>query len=253
MHTQKRLAFLDFLRGITLVSMIAYHAAWDYVYLYHHEIPGYRALPGYLWQQSICWTFIFLSGYCRGGSNREPHQLRSSRLRQIRRGLLLSACGLLITAVTSLLMPDSIVIMGVLSFYGLAVLLTALLQPLLSRIPAPVGLPLCFLFFFLTRDVSSGYLGFESLRLCALPRFLYQGFLPMVLGFPWPGFYSTDYFALLPWIFLYWCGYYASAFPKPALLQRSLCPPLEFAGRHSLLLYMLHQPVIMACMMLLPL
>ena len=251
MNTGKRLAFLDLLRGITLISMIAYHAAYDYVYLYHHEIPGYRALPGYLWQQSICWTFIFLSGYCRGGSSRAPRAAADSRLRQLRRGLLLSACGLLITAVTWLLMPDSMVIMGILSFYGLAVLLTLLLQPFLSRIPAAAGLLLCLLLFFMTRNVSSGFLGFESIRLLALPRFLYRGFVPMILGFPWPGFYSTDYFALLPWIFLYWCGYYAAAFPKPAFLGRSFCPPLEFAGRHTLLLYMLHQPVIMACMWLL--
>ena len=260
--------------------MIAYHGAYDLVYLYDVRIPGYRSLPGYLWQQSICWIFIFLSGFCfclgrfDGG-------------RRIRRGLLLSVCGLLITAVTALLMPGSLILMGVLSFFGLAVLLTVPLYPLLIRIPAPAGLAGCLLLFFLTRDVSSGWLGFEGLRLLALPDFLYQGILPMILGFPWPGFFSTDYFALLPWIFLFWSGFFTfrclfgkkyagavtaaggvpaasgavtAAGSVPAASgagtaahagRKTLCAPLEYIGRHTLPIYMIHQPALMAVFLLL--
>lgn len=242
-----RLRALDLLRGLNLLSMIAYHAAYDLVYLYGADLPGYQGLPGYLWQQSICWLFIFLSGFCfclgrfHGG-------------RRIRRGLLLSACGLVITAVTLLVMPQSRVIMGVLSFFGLAVLITIPLYPLFCRLPASAGLAVCLLLFFCTRDVSSGYLGFESLRLCALPKLLYQGVLPMILGFPWPGFFSTDYFPLLPWIFLFWSGFFTFRLLSgkrgvrkwPELFTRRLCAPLEFIGRHTLPIYMLHQPALMA-------
>ena len=42
-----RLWFLDLLRGINLISMIAYHGAYDLVYLYGVNLPGYRGLPGY--------------------------------------------------------------------------------------------------------------------------------------------------------------------------------------------------------------
>lgn len=242
---KKRLSFLDFLRGFTLLSMIAYHAVYDLVYLYHQNIPGYRGIHGYLWQQSICWAFIWLSGFCSVLG-------RSSMKHQIRRGLLFTGCGLLITAVTAAVMPDSIVIMGILSFFGLAVLLSALLAPLLSRIPAFVGVPLSLLLFFITREVSSGFLGFEGLRLLELPDFLYRGFPMMLLGFPWPGFFSTDYFPLLPWIFLYWGGMYSCKllYPdvsgSPRLLERSLCPPLEALGRHTLPIYLIHQPALMA-------
>ena len=44
-----RLPGLDLLRGFNLLSMIAYHGAYDLVYLYGANIPGYRGLPGYLW------------------------------------------------------------------------------------------------------------------------------------------------------------------------------------------------------------
>ena len=55
---------LDTLRGLTLISMIAYHACWDLVYLFGKDWSWYRSEGAYLWQQSICWTFILLSGYC---------------------------------------------------------------------------------------------------------------------------------------------------------------------------------------------
>lgn len=247
----RRLHLLDLIRGITLLSMIAYHGSYDLVYHYGLPIPGYTGLPGYLWQQSICWTFLFLSGFCFSLG-------RPVRGHQFRRGLLLSACGLLITAVLAIVMPDSIVIMGILSFFGLAVLLTALLFPLLRRIPPLVGLIGCAFLFFLTRDIPSGYLGFEGLRLAALPDSLYQGIPMMILGFPYPGFFSTDYFPLLPWIFLFWSGTFTwRAFfegrpaRQKALLSHSFCPPLESIGSHTLILYMLHQPVLMALFTLL--
>ena len=44
--------------------MIAYHACWDLVYLFHADWDWYRGTGAYIWQQSICWTFILLSGFC---------------------------------------------------------------------------------------------------------------------------------------------------------------------------------------------
>lgn len=55
---------LDTLRGLTLVSMIVYHACWDLVYLYRLDWGWYRSFWAGIWQQSICCTFILLSGYC---------------------------------------------------------------------------------------------------------------------------------------------------------------------------------------------
>ena len=39
---RRRIASLDALRGLTLVSMIAYHACWDLVYLFHADWDWYR-------------------------------------------------------------------------------------------------------------------------------------------------------------------------------------------------------------------
>lgn len=54
---------LDDIRGITLISMIFYHAMWDIVFILGKDIKWYNEAPGYIWQQSIGWTFILLSGF----------------------------------------------------------------------------------------------------------------------------------------------------------------------------------------------
>ena len=61
---KKRYEKLDDIRGIALLNMIAYHAAWDLVYIYGTDWGWYRSEGAYVWQQGICWTFIFLSGFC---------------------------------------------------------------------------------------------------------------------------------------------------------------------------------------------
>ena len=61
---QERYHLLDGLRGLTLVSMILYHGMYDLVELYGVSVGWFFRTPGYIWQQSICWTFILLSGFC---------------------------------------------------------------------------------------------------------------------------------------------------------------------------------------------
>ena len=140
-------------------------------------------------------------------------------------------------------MPENLVFCGVLTLLGAAVLLTIPLDPLLRRIPARAGLAGSFLLFLLTRDVNSGWLGFEGVRLLALPQNWYRNHLTALLGFPQPGFYSTDYFSLLPWVFLFWTGYYLYRLRRQEQPRVSL-PVVTALGRHSLLVYLLHQPVV---------
>lgn len=87
-----------------------------------------------------------------------------------------------ITLVTVLVMPESIVIMGVLNFFGLATLITAFLQPLLRRITAYAGIPVSFLLFLLTRGSRPVI---WALRGCAWRRFPFSlsGKLMMVWDF----------------------------------------------------------------------
>lgn len=228
---------LDSLRGLTLFSMIAYHLCWDLVYLRGLPWAWYNGFWAYIWQQSICCTFILLSGYCCQAS-RHP----------IRRGAISFFGGAAVSLATALVTPEEPIRFGVLTFLGTAALLTVPLRPLLARIPPRLGLILSFSLFLLARDVNHGYLGFAWVPLLRLPRGLYSNLATAGLGFPAPAFASSDYFALLPWLFLFWTGFYLYRLrPEiPAL------PGLSVISRHSLLLYLLHQPVLYAALVLLP-
>ena len=43
---KKRLHLLDALRGLCLISMIAFHGMWNLVYLFGVDAPWYRETPG---------------------------------------------------------------------------------------------------------------------------------------------------------------------------------------------------------------
>ncbi|MGM9661929.1 MAG: heparan-alpha-glucosaminide N-acetyltransferase [Oscillospiraceae bacterium] len=229
-----RRAELDTLRGVTLISMIVYHACWDLVYLFGMDWSWYGSRGAWLWQQSICWTFILLSGYCWALGRR-----------QLRRGCTVFLGGVLISAVTYLFMPDSRIFFGVLSLLGSAMLLTVPLSRWLRRVPAWLGCVLSFALFCLLRGVSGGTVCFGRL---ALPAEWYRSLLTACLGFPPKGFYSADYFPLLPWLFLFWTGYYLyRLFPEGPRRQLRL-PLVTAMGRHSLPIYLLHQPVVYAAL-----
>ena len=261
-----RLALLDSLRGLTLISMILFHACWDAVYLLGANWPWYGSRAAYIWQQSICWTFIMLSGFCI------PF---SSKL--LRRGLEVFGAGALVMAVTCLLLPEDRVVFGVLTLIGSCMLLMIPLRKILggdSRAEATADrtavrkasgvsraaiLFIVFaILFILFKDVNYGEIGTGMLHRIVpaipkltirIPEALYANLATAYLGFPPADFYSTDYFSLLPWNFLYLCGYelhwiLKAAGVLDAPILRKEIRPLAFMGRNSLVIYLLHQPVL---------
>lgn len=210
-----RYALLDELRGLDLVSMMLYHACWDLVFLFDVNMRWYAGTPGRLWQQTICWVFILLSGFCAPFGRY-----------MLRRGTVVFGAGAVVTLATLVFMPEGRVIFGVLTFLGAAMLLTGVLEPLLKKVMPAVGLG-----------------GWKLM----LPQSLYANYFTAFFGFYPDWFYSTDYFGLLPWLFLFWAGYYlhkAVGRRRMEPLRRPVCPALGWMGRHPLLLYLLHQPVI---------
>lgn len=66
--------------------------------------------------------------------------------------------------------------------------------------------------------------------------------------------HSTDYFSLIPWFFLFLTGYFLFRLTGRYLKAApdfGRCKPLCALGRRSLLVYMLHQPVLYGVTMLL--
>ena len=190
-----RYALLDELRGLDLLSMIGYHACWDLIFLFGMSAAWYTGWQGHLWQQSICWVFILLSGFCLPLGHR----------------------------------------------------------PLLQKIPAWAGLVVSLLLFAATYHTQDGFWQLGPWQIL-LPGAWYANLFTAFFGFFPLGFFSTDYFPLLPWLFLFWAGYFlhfcmGRARMEP--LRRSVCAPLGWLGRHSLGIYLLHQPVIYGVLLLL--
>lgn len=236
-----RCALLDALRGLTVINMVLFHALYDWVYIFGLPASwGYQGLPGFVWQQGICCTFITLSGFCAAMGRHT-----------VRRGAVVFALGAAVTLVTLLFMPDELILFGVLTLIGSAMLLVGACKPLLQKIPAPAGFAVSLALFALTREAAAGALGIFFHPLVKLPRLLYRNYLTAYLGFPQPGFGSSDYFPLLPWLFLFLTGFFLYGICGKQILgvRWKGIPALNFIGRHALEIYVIHQPVVYGLML----
>lgn len=232
-----RYQILDGIRGIALLNMIAYHIIWDLVYMYNFKWDWYQSESAYVWQQGICWTFIFLSGFCWPLGK---HSLK--------RGLTIFWGGMVITVVTLVVMPQNRVVFGVLTLIGSCMLLMSGLDRWLRLLPPLPAMLVSLVFFGVTRNINEGWIGFERFNLLRLPDMLYDNMATTYLGFKQEGFYSTDYFSLFPWLFLFTAGYFLFWYLQKkgvlGVLGRSILFPVEWLGRHSFGVYMVHQPLI---------
>lgn len=232
----KRYAMLDILRGLTLISMIAYHTVWDMVYIFDVDWAWYKSDMAHVWQQSICWCFILLSGFCWS----------LGRVKW-KRGLTVFVAGTIVTIVTMIAMPQERIVFGVLTFLGTAMLLMIPLDKVFRKCNPIIGFIISIALFVLCRNVNEGWLGFEDWNFVKLPQGLYTNILGTFLGFTESSFFSTDYFSVFPWIFLFCAGYFLHKVVKERnwmeFFRHGKCAVLEKLGSHSLVIYMLHQPI----------
>lgn len=221
-----------------MISMIIYHGVWDLVYLYGMDWGWYRSDLAFVWQQSICWTFILLSGFCWSFS-KNP----------LKQGLLVSGGGIVVTIVTLMFSYESRIVFGVLSLIGAAALLMIPLKKYFEKLPAACGFALMFFMFAVTYGINDGYLGIFGIEILKLPETLYANLFTTFLGFTERYFFSADYFSLFPWVFLYFAGYFLYRLWKMEKIPGAIClnqkiPFLTRLGKKSLIVYMLHQPIL---------
>lgn len=248
-NNTKRLNLIDTIRGFTILSMIGFHACWD-IYYFNLGITyeDLSSTPFYIWQQSICWSFILISGYCFSLGH---HHLK--------RSALCLGGGVLITLVTGIVVSDQIDIFGVLWLLGISGFIMIIWDKLRrvlfkdNKYLTILGFWASVFLFILFRNVNSGYLGFEGFNILRLPKGLYNGYFMTLLGFTMPGFFSSDYFSVLPWFFLYSTGYYLRRIMKDGWFENKILTLkikpfslISSLGRHSFIVYILHQVVLFA-------
>ncbi len=237
MQNIKRYTLVDVLRGLAIIAMVAYHTLWDLVYIFDVGIPWFTSDSASFFQMSIRWSFIFISGF----------SLSFSR-NKLKRGITVLIGSVIISLATYFFMPENFILFGVLNLIAVGMLATIPLEKLFKKIHPLVGIILCFLLFYLTYSTELGRWEIGNFTLLKFPKWLYLNNFTAFFSFPPKSFDSPDYVPLLPWLFLFWVGYftYLLCLKKGWLKYLSTVSfkPLEFLGRHSLLIYLLHQPII---------
>jgi len=228
-----RLAWLDAVRGAAVVAMVLYHLSYDLAFFGLFDVSVMRSGPGYWAGRAIGGTFVFLAGV-----SLSLRYARSPVLAPfVWRGLRVFAYGMVITALTSLFIAEPI-LFGVLHLIGLSTILAYPLLRLRALNVAPAMLV-----------IAAGLLlgGTSADQPWLAP-----------LGVE-PPFFMIDYWPVFPWFGVALLGVAAGSLltgnktqatvarsPSPRLLR-----PLTFLGRNSLSVYLIHQPVLVAALVLL--
>ena len=234
MESAGRFFEIDLFRGIAILMMILFHTVFD---LRFFRIMSIDVSSGFWWYFALATASLFLliTGVSLTISySRAAQQLSGFALTKkfLLRGVFIFACGLLVTLVTYLYLGTGFVVFGILHLIGVSIMLSVLF------------------FRFRGWNILAGVVVIVTGIFCAGvtgPLWL----LP--LGIHPAGFFSVDYTPLFPWFGMVLIGMGAGSLLYPSGVRRWGVPPLPqgavqplvFLGRHSLLVYLLHQPVIL--------
>lgn len=218
---KKRIDIIDALRGFAVVLMVCHHFLYDLVEflgapLWLFSNPAFDIL-----QPFFASVFIVLCGVSSNFS-------RSN----IKRGLITLGVALGVTGVTSVLrMP---IVFGVLHLLSVCMLFYGITQRLFEKINGILLLVISIILVIISSYCVNN-LDVQSDNL-------------WILGWQGNNFISYDYFPLFPWMFVFLSGTaigkYIAKGCFPRWFYETKIPVLPAIGRHALLIYIVHQPVL---------
>ena len=226
-----RIAAIDVARGSALVGMAVYHLSWDLAYFGFAPLslpysPGMR-----VYSHIVACAFLGLVGVSLAIAHRDGPRWRAF----FRRLAIVVGAAALVSVATLLAAPDEPIWFGILACIAAASLLAA---PFLR---APAWAPLV-----------AGAVALAAPRVLAGAAFNPPALVWLGLGTEDPS--TLDWRPLLPWAGVTLIGLGLTRLALPQLLASKLSrwrpgPPgraLAFAGRHSLAIYLIHQPILFA-------
>lgn len=224
---KQRIWELDAARGLCIIAMVVIHFIYDAVSFF--GLVHWTYAPWFT--DLMNWggiVFLLISGICATLGTRCVH-----------RGLIVLSCGMVITAVTAAMyrlgLADRIIMIyfGVLHCLGLCMVLWHFLKALPSWALALLGVGLTGLGLWMRSFTVE------------VPYFFWLGLIT-------PAFESSDYFPLLPNLGFFLLGAFIgrTLYRQKQTLFPGIDPrkPLirffRACGQHSLMIYMLHQPIL---------
>lgn len=230
-----RIAWIDVARGVALVAMAIYHFTWDLEFFGYID-PGTTAVGGWKYfARGIASSFLILVGISLFLSHRGGVRWPSFW----RRFAMIAGAALIVSLATYYATPGSFIFFGILhqiAFASVAGLLFLRLPPVLVLLAAALCLAAPYLLTSTAFDAAWWWWsGLSQNR----PR-------------------SNDYVPVFPWFGAVLVGISAAGLASRAGIferLRQAAPgrwskPLQFAGRHSLIVYLVHQPLLIGCIWL---
>ena len=229
--TRERVYALDWIRGIAVIGMILHHALFaleQVSWMFGDPITFWVLETKTFWvlQEIFVGLFLLVSGICTAYSRNV-----------LRRGLIVTGAAALITLVTGVLLPIFGVTgleiwFGILHMIGISMLLYGLFTCKKRWVSAVTALGIFIVY----------------LAMLNLPGTLFSHGALAVIGLPQEGFYSADYYPLLPSFLVFLAGAFLGPLVKEHRLPEKFYTlrirPIEWVGRHSLWVYLAHQPIL---------
>ena len=221
-----RVEGLDALRGVAILAMVVYHFCFDLRYFgvarwdFEHDIRWLAA------RTLILSSFLLIAGISAALARRDP----AADARWPRHVAVIGGAALLVTAASAMMFPRSFIWFGVLHAIALSLLLA---RPLIDRPRAALAAGV----IVIAAGVMLSSQHFDNRML---------GWLGFMTGKPM----TEDYVPLFPWSGVLFLGIaaghalVASGFAMLAPLAR-MPRALRFLGRHSLAVYLVHQPLLL--------
>jgi uncharacterized membrane protein len=234
-NRDNRINVLDGLRGSAIIFIVLYHFAFDLQYVFNIIVPYFEGIGIKIVHFVFIILLIMVSGICTVFSRN-----------LLKRGVVLFFIGEIITMITSIFLPDEVVIFGAVTFFGIIMMLYSLAKPFLIKIPWKVLLAVSLLLYAVFYNFENRHILWFNFSVDN--RYLYP------LGIAYDEFKSSDYFPLIPYGFLFIAGTALSVPVSERKLPERFysikMPLLDFVGRNSLVIYIVHQPVIIGIMLL---
>jgi uncharacterized membrane protein len=225
-----RIAGVDALRGVALCAMIAYHFCFDLRY-YGLIRADFEHDPFWLGARTlILSSFLLIAGVSLALADRSGR----NSAKFWRHVAIIALCALAVSVASYALFPRSYIWFGVLHAIALALILARPLVPF-PRAALAIGI------LVIVAGIALSHPAFDS------------------RAFGWIGFMTAkptteDYVPLFPWAGVLLCGValgHARERIRAATAPLAAAPAwFLWAGRHTLAIYLLHQPLLLGALWL---